>query len=469
MIPCTPEAYDLMHEGCLVMAKISSNGIRIDTKYLRNTREQIQKEIKDIKRELMSHPYWKLWQKRYGLKSNITSTDQLATLLYEELDYPVVAYTNTGKPSTDVQALEQIDDPFVRTYTRMSKRNKAEGTFLAGIERETRNNRLRPFFNTHTTVTYRSSSDAFNFQNIPVRDEEISEIIRRCFIPRKGRHIVEIDCSGVEVRISACYHKDPMMIKYIIDPTPDMHRDMACELFMCKPDQVTKQARHASKNGFVFPEFYGSYWRNVGSDLWDVMNIRKLELNVRGEQVLVRDHIANKGIHQLGDPENPQQGDFLHHVKKVDEHFWNKRFSVYNDWKKSFYSDYLKVGGWRTKTGFYVTGIYKKNDVTNHPIQGSAFHCLLWGLIRLQRWLEKKGMKTLIIGQIHDSVVLDSPPDEIDIVLDKWKRIMEVDLPRAWDWIIVPMIVEAEVAPLGKSWFDKEEWVRSDSGWSSKV
>ena len=108
-------------------------------------------------------------------------------------------------------------------------------------------------------------------------------------------------------------------------------------------------------------------------------------------------------------------------------------------------------------TGFRVDGIYGRNDVINYPVQGAAFHCLLWCLIQLQRWLNAAGMKSLIVGQIHDSIVLDVTDDEAKEVLAKAHEIMTEDLPKHYSWIIVPMEVEAEMTPLGGSWFTKEK------------
>jgi DNA polymerase-1 len=470
MIPCEPEAYNLMHEGAIVMSEISSNGFRIDTEFLSNSRLKMQEEIKNVTKELKEHDYWRLWKKRYGEKAKLTSPDQLGKLLFKELKYQPTAYTDKGKPSTDALALEKIDDPFVRDYSRMCKLIKSDRTFLAGIERETRGGFLRVFFNLHTTKTWRSSSEAVNFQNLPIREGEMARLIRSCFIPRKGRCIAEIDCSGVEVRISACYHKDPAMIRYIEDPSTDMHRDTACDIFLCKPEQVTKAARTASKNSFVFPEFYGSYYKTVGSDLWDVMEMRNITLNINGKERSIRKHLAKKGITERGTSTEPEPGTFMDHIRTVEKIFWKERFRGYDKWKFDTFAQYLKTGGWKTKTGFQVTGIYSKNDVTNHPIQGSAFHCLLWGLIRLQKWLRKHKMKTLIIGQIHDSVVLDAVPSELQDVLHKWKYIMEVELPRHWKWIIVPMVVEADVAPIDASWFAKEPYdINSKGIWVPKT
>lgn len=96
------------------------------------------------------------------------------------------------------------------------------------------------------------------------------------------------------------------------------------------------------------------------------------------------------------------------------------------------------------------------------------FHCLLWSLIQLQKWLNKYKMKSLIVGQIHDCLLLDVPIDEIQDVLHTAKDIMTTRLRKAWDWLIVPMGVEVDVTPEGGSWADKALWVEENGEWKPK-
>ena len=284
----------------------------------------------------------------------------------------------------------------------------------------------------------------------------MGEIIRRCFIPRKNHHIVEIDYSGIEVRIAACYHKDPAMISYIKDPSKDMHRDMAGECFMVKPENVSKGLRYCGKNMFVFPQFYGDYYLNCAKTLWD--SIDKMNHEVNG--VPMKEHLKSKGIKSLGacDPkERPLPGTFEHHLRNVENDFWGKRFKTYSRWKKNWWEKYQREGGFSTLTGFRIDGVFSRNDVINYPVQGSAFHCLLWSLIRLNKWLNKNKMKTLIVGQIHDSIVADVHTDELDSYLSKAKTIMTQTLPEEWKWIEVPLEVEAEITPINGTWYEKKE------------
>jgi DNA polymerase-1 len=451
----SPEAYQLLHDGSLALAQVEHNGIRIDVDYLKRTRIAIQQDCKEKEAWMRQHPYWKIWRKRFGQKAALSSSDQLAHVLFKELNYEVTGLTKKGKASTDRTALEKIDDPFVRAYTEWAELMKADGTFLSGIERETIDSILHPIFNLHIVKTFRSSSEAPNFQNLPVRNGKISKLVRSCFIPRPGRRLVEIDYGGIEVKVAACYHQDPTMLTYIHDPTKDMHRDMAAEIYKCDPSNVNKMLRYVAKNRYVFPEFYGSYWARVAPDLWGAIELFKMTIDKGDKQIPVAKWLAKRGIEELGDEHD--SNSFMYHIKKVEANFWGKRFPVYDEWRKKWYKEYLRTGGYRTLTGFYIEGIYKKNDVINHPVQGSAFHCLLWSLIEIQKELKQRRMKTKVVGQIHDSIVGDVVEKEYDRYLRICKEIMTERIREEWDWLIVPLEIEAEAGEVDQSWFEKKK------------
>jgi len=245
-----------------------------------------------------------------------------------------------------------------------------------------------------------------------------------------------------------------VMMKYIADPSKDMHRDMAMECFMLSREQVTKQLRFYAKNCFVFPEFYGSYWRQVAPNLWD--SCRNLET---ADGVRVEDHLADQGINGLGEhSSNYKTGriastGFYEHVRNVENDFWGRRFKVYAEWKKRWFDKYQHTGWFPTKTGFRCSGLMKRNDVINYPVQGSAFHCLLWSLIRLVRWT--KGRRSKIVGQIHDSIIADVHQSELDEYIETARQVMTVDLRKAWPWIVTPLDIEVEASDT--NWWEKKE------------
>lgn len=453
------EGYDLLHHGSIELARISANGIRIDIKKLETTREELSKKIRDIRGELESDSVWTQWRKRYGGKSNPQSPKQLATIVYSVLGFPVVDRTETGEPSTDAEALQKINHPFVSLLGKMLKYSKALNTFLKGIEKEVVNGRLHPVFNLHTTRTYRSSSDSPNFQNQPVRDKEISKIIRSLFIASSPDHVmVENDFKGIEVGVSACYHKDQNFISYITTPGKDMHRDMAAQIFKLKPEEVSKDARYGAKNKFVFPQFYGDFYVSCAQNIWDW--IGRGNLKVQGKDTPLFEHLKSLGITELGEcnPEDePVKGTFEHHVKQVEDDFWNNRFMEYGQWKRDWYKEYLRKGYFDMFTGFRISGMMKRNAVVNYPVQGSAFHCLLWSLIQINRKLRKYKLRSQCVGQIHDSLIGDVRIDELRDYLEIVEHTTTVELRKHYEWLIVPLEIEYEIAPSTGTWFDKQE------------
>jgi hypothetical protein len=171
------------------------------------------------------------------------------------------------------------------------------------------------------------------------------------------------------------------------------------------------------------------------------------------------DVLSKKGITELGDcnpKEKPRRGTFEKHISDVQQDFWGRRFKVYDGWKKQWFADYQRNGFIRMKTGFVVSGSYKKNQIINSPVQGAAFHCLLWSLIRLQKQLNKRKMRSLVVGQIHDSVLMDCTPEELDEVIGLAVEIMTKQLREQWKWIVIPLEVEVEASDT--NWFLKKEY-----------
>ncbi|MDE2095784.1 MAG: hypothetical protein KGL39_00890 [Patescibacteria group bacterium] len=311
---------------------------------------------------------------------------------------------------------------------------------------------------------HNSGSDP-NWQNIPIRDPEIGRYIRNCVIPRPGRVLAEIDFAALEFRGAACRWKDPGMIEYASDPTKDIHRDEAAGLFSCDASLINKQTRYVAKNQFVFPILYGSYYVSCARNIWEQME--KLKLTVDGQSA--REWLKSKDIKKLGKCSSnfpSQQGTYEYHVKTREEAF-NNRFPGFAKGKEQCIADYQRRGWFRTMTGFILKGLFSKNFLLNGDIQGSMFHCLLWSLIRIQKLLKKRGLKSLIIAQIHDCLLLDVLKEELQEVLYLAKRVMTQDLLKAWNWLVVPMDVEVDVTDT--TWADKAVWIEEGGIWQPKA
>lgn len=458
MLPYTEEANKLFLQGAEELALVESNGIRIDVPYLQKAMKRVRRKIKHIQTELEETDVLKTWRKKYKRKTNLESGKQLGDILFDEMGFPCKERTEHGRPKTDEHTLSKIKHPFIKKYLEAKKLDKLLNTHLKGLQTELVGEFIHPFFNLHIATTYRSSSSVINFQNIPIRNPVTGKIIRQAFISRPGRHIVETDYGGIEVAIATCYHKDPNMISYIKDPTKDMHRDMAMECFLLPKKEITGHIRYIGKNCFVFPEFYGNWYMDCAKSLWEAISEGGGVETKNGIDIL--SHLEAKGFPRLGKQnfeEGAKPGTFEYHIKNVEERFWSERFKRYAQWKKEWYDNYRSKGWFLTKTGFICQGYMPRNEAINYPVQGSAFHCLLRSLIRLNQELRKRKMKSLIVGQIHDSIVADVPDKELDDYIALTKEIMIDELVREWTWIIVPIKIETEVAPINGNWHQKVE------------
>jgi DNA polymerase I len=453
----TQEAYQLFHEGSLALANVEANGMRVDIDYLDKAIRKIDEDIADLNRQLQGDKVYQQWRKRFGNRTNLGSRSQLAEVVFGELGYESKERTKGGKRAKASESvLESVDLPFVKDYVRLEKLKKVRGTHLEGIRSEVTDSYVHPSFNLNLIVSFRSSCSNPNIQNVPIRDPEFSEVVRRCFIAPKNHHLVEIDFTAIEVRITACYNHDPVLIEYINDPSKDMHRDLAMQIYKLKKGQVSKEIRHCAKNQFVFPEFYGDWYIDCAKMLWESIDRRSLTTPA-GESV--KEHLIAKGIKSLGEcnPQAlPRPHTFEEHVKEIEFDFQKRRFKKHWEWKEEWWNQYLRRGWFQMETGFIGSGIYNKKEVCNYPVQGSAFHCLLWSLVQISKEIQRRKMRSKIVGEIHDSILAYVHKTELHDFLKLARRVMTVDLVRHWPWITVPILVEAEVAPCEASWFDKQ-------------
>lgn len=453
------EAYHLLHKGTLALARAEQNGIRVDYQYLTRTHQELTDRIEEMDQNFRESKFFKQWQKSEPEKEiNINSSPQLAKFLYDVKGIKPPKLTDSGRGSTDKETLLNLKIPELQDMLEMRKLKKIRDTYLEGFQKEQVDGWIHPFFNLHLVRTYRSSSDRPNFQNIPKRDKEAMRLTRQALYPRPGHQLLEVDYSGLEVRIAACYHKDPTMIKYIKDGF-DMHADMTKQIFMIDDFDKSRSdhsvLRGATKNGFVFPEFYGDYFKNCAEYMaceWGGLSRGRWKegQGIDYAEGRLSDHLLSVGLKSLD--------HFTNHVKAIEEDFWGRRFKVYARWKEKWWREYQKTGYVDLLTGFRCRGLMSKNDAINYPVQGAAFHCLLWALIKLDELMIRYGMNSRIIGQIHDAIIFDVYPPEMDELVKLVKDVTTVMLTKAWDWIIVPLEVDFEVCDVDASWADKKEF-----------
>ena len=299
-------------------------------------------------------------------------------------------------------------------------------------------------------ICVHNSSSSPNWQNLPKRDPIARMYVRKGICAPEGEHLFEADYGSLEVRIAACYTKDPKLIGYILDPTTDMHRDSALDIFKMSlkefnslDKKMGKMIRFHAKNGFVFANFYGSSFKSCAKTLWKVAPDLPVD-----EASSMLDHLYYKGFRTYEDYEE--------HIKEVVNKFW-KKFHIFRRWQQENMEFYKKNLYIENYLGFRRHGPLTRNEIGNTAIQGTAFMCLLWAFDQLNDIQNKEGWKSRLRGQIHDSIVGSVHPDEKDHVFSTIKEVMEVKLLEHFPWINVPMVAEFEMSPINGSWDDLAE------------
>lgn len=455
----TKDAYQLFHEGTYALARAERVGFRFDIDIANKHKADLTTQIEELEKKIENSDFFKHWQSTTRQPVNINSPDQLGKHLYGTLGLKPPKLTKTNKGSTDVQSLEKLNIPEIGFLLEIRKLKKIRDTYLGSFFREQANGVIHPSYSLSFPITFRSSCSNPNLQNIPVREEQAKFITRSCLFPRKGHQLLEVDYGQLEVRISACYNNDQKLIYDILHG--DMHTDMAKELFMIDDFDRSidghSTLRNASKNGFVFPEFYGSYYKNCAESLVCQWGGLSNDSNWRAKQGIevepgyyLSDHLRAKGFKNLH--------QYTQHVEHVEDMFWNERYKTYTQWKKDWYAKYQRTGYVDLKTGFRCIGVMSENDSINYPIQGAAFHCMLWSFIQIDKQLRKRRFKTRIIGQIHDSIILDVHPKELDEVAALVYDVTVNQLPKHWDWITVPLEVDADIGEVDAPWYSLQSF-----------
>jgi len=442
----------LFHQGNLAYMDVESAGIPIDKKYYESEQKRLDKEMNDLFLEMKQSKEAKKFKKEIGRELGIeirndkiwVSDKDLRTLVYDVLGKKVIKETaKKRQASVDEETLIQHDIPLTNDLLAFRKLRKLSNTYIAQYTRECIRGKVNPNVNLHIARTGRPSCDHPNLYNAPKKDENAMKIIRRGIIPSKGNKLLEGDYGSLEVRILACYSHDPVLVDYINDPSTDMHRDVAAEIFFLDSKDVTTKLRFISKSGYVFPEFYGSWYKQVADNLWSDIDGLCLE-----DGTLVDDHLRDNGIKDYK--------DFEAHVRSVEKWFWD-RFGVVREWQEKEIQFYNRNGYVESFLGFRRGGYLKKNKILNTSVQGTAYHCILWDLIQLNDWRKKEKLESVTNNQIYDSIMFDMVPTEQEIIMEKMEKVMTEDIREHWDWIIVSLVVEFEQSEIDGNWAEMEE------------
>ncbi len=354
-----------------------------------------------------------------GVELNINSPRQLATILFEKQQLPVLKKTKTG-PSTDADVLEQLAamghelPQLILEYRELQKlKSTYVDTLPATIDPKT--GRIHTTFNQAGAATGRLSSSDPNLQNIPVRTPR-GEAIRRGFIPRAGWTFLVADYSQIELRLMAHLSGDPAFIE-AFHQGGDIHRQTAALIFNVSADQVTPEMRARAKT-INFATIYG-----------------------QGPFALSR---------QLG----ISQEDARSFIARYFERFAGVRAFLDRSIALAREQGYVETIFKRRR---YIPEIrdrnfnmraYGERNAQNSPLQGSAADLIKVAMTRIHHAIREEGLRGRMLLQVHDELVFEVPPEELerlsDLVRSRMEGVVELRVPLVVDFGVGANWLEAK-------------------------
>jgi uracil-DNA glycosylase family 4 len=440
----------LLIDGTQTLARLHTNGIRLDTELAEKHRQTLTRRMKRYKTLIMDSEEVSKWKGKSEFNPN--SEPNLSELLYNILGYK-------GRKGVDGEEIKKVDEATLESFNsdfcdhliKYRKNKKLRDTYLNGFCKEEVDYIVHPFFKLNNVDTFRSSSDSPNFQNVPKRSAEGQYITRSILKPSPGNRLVEYDYKALEVTIAGCVFQDPTWLEYCRDLSKDMHRDTAMEiLYYIKeewdalPKEISKAARQAAKNGYVFPSIYGSSGRKAAAGMWP-----QLPEEVKEHLKKIRNKSWPKGIQSFR--------DFEARMVEYDQEYWGNRYPIYGKKKMKLYDQYERKGFIDQVTGFRCYGPMDFTQVVNYPVQGPASHVKLWALHCIEKELRERNMKSKPIAEVHDSMLFDVVPGEEKALDEMVHRLGSKNIEEQWDWVIAPLILEKERSAVDGSWHEMED------------
>lgn len=392
-IPLTYALYDMEQAGIMVAGdKLKEYGERLKT--------GIDALEKDIFAEA-------------GHEFNINSPKQLGEILFGEMQLPGGKKTKTGY-STSASVLEKLepDYPFVSKILEYRQLTKLKSTYADGLAVYIgEDNRIHGKFNQTITATGRISSTEPNLQNIPVR-MPLGREIRKVFIPKEGCVFIDADYSQIELRILAHMSDDKNLID-AYNHSKDIHAATASLVFHVPLEEVTKEQRSNAK-AVNFGIVYGISSFGLSNDL----SISRKE----AEQYIKDYFISYPGIKNYLD----------NSVKEAKE----KGYSVTMFGRRRPIPELT--------SGNFMQRQFGERVAMNSPIQGSAADIMKIAMINVAKELKEKDLKSKIVLQVHDELLIEAYENEVEQVKDILKRNMEQAAH-----LNVPLDVDVQV---GNNW-----------------
>ncbi|MXW10426.1 MAG: DNA polymerase I [Gammaproteobacteria bacterium] len=391
-----------------VLARMERNGVRIDPLFFSEMSRQLEHELGLVQEEIF---------REAGSEFNLNSTPQLRTVLFEDLGLPVIRKTKTG-PSTAASVLEELEalgHPVPRLLMQYRRMEKLRSTYIDALPGlvHPRTGRIHTHFNQTVAATGRLSSSNPNLQNIPIRTR-IGREIRKGFVAAPGHVLLTADYSQIELRILAHFSGDPAFVTAFREAS-DIHRQTAAVIFDVPVDEVSPRMRDQAKT-INFATLYGQGAFSLGR--------------------------------QLGIP----QGDAKRFIDQYFERFSGVRTFLDEQVSLAKERGYVETLAGRRR---YVPELASRNwnirahgerIARNTPIQGTAADVIKKAMIEVQQALDKAGSAAMMLLQVHDELVLETPAGELEAVRDMVVSHMENATA-----LEVPLVVDTGA---GESWFE---------------
>ena len=368
-----------------VLADMQYTGMYVNKEELKSYGEELQKKLEEMTKKI-----YELAETEF----NINSPKQLGEVLFEKLKLPVYKKTKSGY-STDVEVLEKLksEHPIIEYLLEYRAVTKLKSTYVDGLIPYIDNKgRIHSYFHQTVTATGRISSTEPNMQNIPTRTE-MGKNLRKAFQAEKDHILVDADYSQIELRVLAHISKDKTMIE-AFNHDEDIHTQAASKVFNIPVEEVTKELRSKAK-AVNFGIVYG---------------ISDFGL---GEQLNVSRKIAKEYIEQ-----------YLEKYKGI-KHFMDNIIEIA---RKQGYVETLfkrKREIPELKSTNYMVRQFGNRVAMNTPIQGTAADIMKLAMIRVYELLKKENMKSKMILQVHDELLIETVPEEKDRVYQILKDCME--------------------------------------------
>lgn len=377
--------YDIENPLVKVLADMENFGFKVDKEYLEELGEKFNNEIEELEKSIHDDA---------GEEFNVNSPKQLGEILFEKMGLPVIKKTKTGY-STNVEVLEKLkgEHEIIEKVLRYRTIKKLQSTYVEGLSKLiSEDGRIHSTFTQTIAVTGRISSIDPNLQNIPIRTEE-GRLIRKAFISGDKNTLVDADYSQIELRVLAHLAQDEVMLESFKEGV-DIHAKTASEVFHVDLDEVTALDRSNAK-AVNFGIVYGIGDFSLSQDL----NITRKE---------ARKYIDNYL--------NTYQG-IKKYMEDIVEQGKEKGY-VHTIMNRRRYIPELKSKNFNIRA-------FGERIALNTPIQGSAADIIKLAMISVYNELKKRKLKSKLVLQVHDELIIDAYKDEIDEVKELLRDLME--------------------------------------------